>query len=184
MRSNIHFLAMSMPASARIVRAGIRRSFASRLPATATRRPSGVTLVELMLVVAILAVLAAIAVPSYQGYIDRANVAQAKGDIQAIDVAIAQYHSDHRTLPDDLGDLGKGSFIDPWGNPYQYVDLGDVNGKGKARKDHSLVPINSDYDLYSMGKDGRSVSPLTAKHSRDDVVRGRNGQFVGLASDF
>jgi general secretion pathway protein G len=80
--------------------------------------------------------------------------------------------------------VGKGSLIDPWGNPYQYVDLGDVNGKAKARKDHSLVPINSDYDLYSKGKDGRSVSPLTAQHSRDDIVRGRNGGFVGLASNF
>ncbi len=173
-----------MPESARIVRAGAGRSFGSRPPATATRQPSGFTLVELMLVVAILAVLAAIALPSYQAYIDRANVAQAISDIRSIDVAIAQYYSDNRTLPDDLGDVGKGSLIDPWGNPYQYVDLGDVNGKAKARKDHSLVPINSDYDLYSKGKDGRSVSPLTAQHSRDDIVRGRNGGFVGLASNF
>jgi hypothetical protein len=35
-----------------------------------------------------------------------------------------------------------------------------------------------------MGKDGQSVPPLTAAVSRDDVVRGRNGAFVGLGSDF
>ena len=45
-------------------------------------------------------------------------------------------------------------------------------------------PKNSDFDLYSMGKDGASVGPLTAKASRDDVVRASDGRFVGLASDF
>jgi general secretion pathway protein G len=35
-----------------------------------------------------------------------------------------------------------------------------------------------------MGKDGASVSPLTAKASRDDIVRANNGGFIGLAEDF
>ena len=52
------------------------------------------------------------------------------------------------------------------------------------RKDHRLVPINSDYDLYSMGKDGRSVSPLTARHSHDDIIRANDGDYVGLAKDY
>jgi general secretion pathway protein G len=56
--------------------------------------------------------------------------------------------------------------------------------KGKIRKDHNLHPLNSEFDLYSMGADGASVSPLTAKASRDDVIWGRDGSFVGLASDF
>ena len=49
------------------------------------------------------------------------------------------------------------------------------------RKDRFLVPINSCYDLYSMGKDGQSVPPLTAKASWDDIVRANDGAFVGLA---
>ena len=75
---------------------------------------------------------------------------------------------------------------DPWGNPYQYLNLSDpkLKGKGQARKDHNLVPINSDFDLYSMGKDGASVSPLTAKASRDDIVRANNGRFIGRAKDY
>lgn len=46
------------------------------------------------------------------------------------------------------------------------------------------MPINSDYDLYSKGKDGKSQKPLTAAASRDDIVRAGNGAFVGLASDY
>jgi general secretion pathway protein G len=46
------------------------------------------------------------------------------------------------------------------------------------------VPIKSDNDLWSSGKDGKSVSPLTAKDSRDDILRANNGRFIGLASDF
>jgi len=77
--------------------------------------------------------------------------------------------------------------LDPWGNPYQYLNLSDPtikDIKGKARKDRNLVPINSDYDLYSTGKEWMSASPLTAKGSHDDIVRAGNGRFVGKASDF
>jgi general secretion pathway protein G len=59
-----------------------------------------------------------------------------------------------------------------------------MKGNGKARKDKFLVPINSDYDLYSDGQDGQSASPLTAKASQDDIVRAANGRYVGLASQF
>lgn len=52
------------------------------------------------------------------------------------------------------------------------------------RKDHNLVPLNTDYDLYSSGPDGASVGPLTAKASRDDILRANNGRFVGPASAY
>lgn len=37
---------------------------------------------------------------------------------------------------------------------------------------------------YSMGPDGRSVAPLTAKASRDDIVRANTGRCIGLAADY
>jgi general secretion pathway protein G len=52
------------------------------------------------------------------------------------------------------------------------------------RKDRFLVPINTFFDLYSMGKDGQSVSPLTAQASRDDVIWANDGAFIGRASDY
>ncbi|HEX4597888.1 MAG TPA: prepilin-type N-terminal cleavage/methylation domain-containing protein [Burkholderiaceae bacterium] len=147
-------------------------------------RVAAFTLIELLLGMAILAVLATIAVPSYSTYIDRAKVTQAQADIVQTEVAIAQYLSDHASLPPDLTVLNSVNPTDPWGNPYQYLNLGLRGATGRARKDKSLVPINSDYDLYSVGKDGQSVPALTAKVSQDDVVRGRNGAFVGLGADF
>ena len=57
-------------------------------------------------------------------------------------------------------------------------------GIGGARKDRFLVPINSDFDLYSIGKDGQSAAPLTALHSHDDVIRASDGGFYGLAKNF
>jgi general secretion pathway protein G len=47
-----------------------------------------------------------------------------------------------------------------------------------------LVPLNSDYDFYSMGKDGKSQAPFSAKASHDDLVRANDGEFVGLVSEF
>jgi general secretion pathway protein G len=59
-----------------------------------------------------------------------------------------------------------------------------VKGKGPLRKDGKLNPLNTDYDLYSVGADGLSAGPLTAMQSRDDIVRANNGAFVGLGEDY
>jgi general secretion pathway protein G len=142
------------------------------------------TLFELLLVAAILGVIAAFAIPGYGQYKEKVKITQAKTDIVIIESAIERYYADHLAFPDTLAQAGLGGMLDPWGNPYQYLNITTAKGKGQVRKDLNLVPINSDYDLYSMGKDGKSQSPLTAKASRDDIIRANNGKFVGLAADY
>ncbi|WP_425258192.1 prepilin-type cleavage/methylation domain-containing protein [Rubrivivax sp. RP6-9] len=147
-------------------------------------RMGGLTLVELALSVAVLAVLGMLAVQAYGGWRERAQVAQAQNDIIAMASVIDQQWQDTQTLPASLAAIGRGGLRDPWGNAYQYLQLGSPASTGKARKDHSLVPLNSDYDLYSRGPDGRSQPPLTAKASRDDILRANNGAFIGPASKY
>ncbi len=143
------------------------------------------TLLELLLVVAILATLAAIAVAVYLRAKDKAMIVKAIGDIAVLQKEILIYRVDgNGALPRTLDKVGRGFLRDPWGHPYQYLDLTTAKGKGKMRKDRFLVPLNSDFDLYSMGKDGKSKPPLTAKVSRDDIIRANDGAFIGLASDF
>ena len=144
----------------------------------------GFTLVELALSIAVVAVLGMLAVQGYGGWREKAQVAQAQNDIIAISSVIDQQWQDTQTLPANLAAIGRGGLRDPWGNPYQYLRLGTPASTGKARKDHSLVPLNSDYDLYSRGPDGRSQPPLTAKASRDDILRANNGAFIGPASKY
>ncbi|MCS6288292.1 MAG: prepilin-type N-terminal cleavage/methylation domain-containing protein [Nitrospira sp.] len=80
---------------------------------------------------------------------------------------------------------GGGNKTSYWFEPDSAYAAGAGNGSaGRPRKDRFLHPINSDYDLYSMGKDGESVEPLTAKKSHDDVIRANDGSFVGLAVEF
>lgn len=147
-------------------------------------RQRAFTLFELMLVVAIVSILAGIAWPGYQQYIDQARIAQAKVDIRIIESGLERYCLKNDTYPDTLSQAGIGDMRDPWGNPYRYLRITPTTKKGLLRKDRNLVPINSDYDLYSMGKDGQSRTPLTAGPSRDDIIRASNGRFVGLASDY
>ena len=145
----------------------------------------GLTLLELVVATAILAILATLAVAQYQNYQERIKQEQAIQDIRLLSVQISSYAFDHNgSFPDSLDDIGQGSYEDPWGNPYQYLNIVTTKGKGKVRKDKNLVPINSDFDLYSMGPDGNSVSPLTAQTSQDDIIRANNGQYYGLASDY
>jgi general secretion pathway protein G len=136
-----------------------------------------------MMAVTILAIIVTIAIPVVEDYRERAKLTQAKIDIQAIDSAILRYRLVTTQYPDSLSDIGV-AYSDPWDRPYQYLNIETAKGKGKLRKDHNLVPINSDYDLYSMGPDGKTASPLTAKISRDDIIRANNGDFVGVASEY
>ena len=146
----------------------------------------GFQLLELLIVLAVISVLAIVVVPSYAKYRDRVDTAAAVGDITTISEAIAQFYSDNMAYPDSLADVRMIGRKDPWGNPYQYLKIygSDVKGKGQLRKDKNLVPINTDFDLYSMGKDGDSTPPLTAKTSKDDIIRANNGKFIGVAADY
>lgn len=147
-------------------------------------RPAGFTLVEILIALAIVAILAGIGMGAYGRYREKARVAQAVADIGAIATSIKMYELEERDLPPNLDAVRAGTRLDPWGRPYQYFDLGSRKGNGMARKDKKLAPLNSDFDLYSLGKDGQSKPPLVTPVSRDDVVRARDGKFIGLAQDF
>ncbi len=129
----------------------------------------------------------AIEIPNLQAAIEQARLARAVSEIHTLEDDIALYQSVYGQLPDDLSDLMKikcEAPLDPWHSPYQYLNHATMKGNGQARKDRFLVPLNSDYDLYSMGKDGQSVPPITAKASQDDIIRAGNGDYDGLASQF
>lgn len=122
------------------------------------QKVSGFTLIEVMVVVVILGILAAVVVPKVMSRPDEARVVRAEQDIRALEAALKLYRLDNFTYPDtDQGllalvekpaDLPSGakwqdSYIDnlpkdPWGNDYQYLQPGS----------------NGDYDLYSLGADG------------------------------
>jgi general secretion pathway protein G len=150
------------------------------------RPASGFTLTELMLAVVLAAILVSIAVPMYSNYRYKAQVSQATVDIGMLQYMIDSYYTNHNSYPATLGDLGidPAAAIDPWGFPYQYLDHALLKGKGSIRRDKSLNPLNTDYDLYSVGADGQSKPQITQKESLDDVIRAGNGSYVGLASQF
>lgn len=161
----------------------------------------GFTLVEVLIVVLLVGTLAAIGVPIYFDALDRARVARAIGDIAAVEEEIRLFWFDNARFPSSLAEVNRSQMLDPYGNPYEYLNIanagqgggggsgrggaqGGGGAPGAARKDRFLVPLNSDFDLYSMGKDGESVAPLTAPASQDDVVRANDGGYIGLASEY
>ena len=111
------------------------------------QRPSGFTVVELLVVVAIIGTIAAIGVPAYLIAIERATIGAAITEIYGLQKEIAIFQINVGKLPDTLEELGRTSILDPWGNPYRYLNFATVQGKGKMRKDRFLVPINSSYDI-------------------------------------
>jgi general secretion pathway protein G len=137
----------------------------------------------MILVLMIFGTLLAIVQPSLRGWIDQAKLARAITDIEAIQADLAGWEYLDGELPETLAEIDRGSTLDPWGNPYRYLRF-EGAASGDMRKDRFLVPINSTYDLYSMGKDGETDAPLTSSPGKDDVVRANDGAFIGLASKF
>jgi len=147
-------------------------------------RSLGLTVIELMIVLMIMATLASLGVPLYANALDNARVAKAVADIRVIEREVLVFQLYNGRFPNTLADVQRGNFLDPYGNPYEYLNIALVKGKGQVRKDKNVVPLNSDFDLYSKGKDGATFPPLTAKASYDDIVRANNGGFVGLANEY
>jgi len=142
----------------------------------------GFTLIEILLVTLIIGILASMSAPMFGRALERARIAKAIGDVDAIGMDLIAFELTEGRFPASLEEIDRDHLLDPWGNPYEYLPIrGSSGGKGKFRKDRFLVPINSDFDLYSMGPDGKSASPLTASMSRDDIIRANDGGYVGVA---
>lgn len=142
---------------------------------------AGFTLVELIIVTAIIGVLASMAMPAFSEYMTKAKNAKCIGDMSTLDRDIQSYYIDKNAYPDTLTDVNRTGMKDPWGTDYQYARIADP---ADALEGTLGLPLNAgyDYDLYSKGPNattGASVAydPLT---SYDDIVRANGSSFFGL----
>ena len=147
------------------------------------KRYRGFTLIELMIVVAIIGIIGAIATVTFQSFAEKARIKKAVSEISSIQVKIKGYEAYNGSLPNSLSDLDNFNLSDPWGNAYRYSNFAIVPSN-LWRKDKNLHPLNIDYDLWSIGKDGKTHKNLTAAVSYDDIVRANDGAYIGLAKEY
>src|SRR4029077_8749122 len=83
----------------------------------------GFTLIEVMVVIAIIGILVGIALPRYQDMREKARVNQAIQDIRAINTMLHRYMRDNVMPPANLNSVGQANKLDPWGRPYQYLQI-------------------------------------------------------------
>ena len=142
-------------------------AFPSIRSASRLRSHRGFTLIEILVVVVIIAILAAVVVPNVLSRIGDAKAGAATSDIKTLDDAIDQYHLDTGTLPPNLDALisnpGDQKWHDPylkgqtttpmdqWNHPYIYKVPGD-NGREYdiSSQGDGTHPINS-WDLKGTG---------------------------------
>jgi len=149
-------------------------------------RSKGFGLLDMVVTLAIAAILITIAIPAYNGFVNRAHESRAIGDIGSISIAIERYRLNNGDrMPADLSDLNADIPLDPWGRPYEYLDIVSADPDTvESRRDGNLNSLNTDFDLYSMGADGATQLPLSELVSDDDIVRARDGSYIGLGENF
>lgn len=126
----------------------------------------------------------AIGIPVVEQYIEKARIVEAVVEIGDMSKKLKEIERTTGVLPNTLADAGLAGKSDRWGRPYAYLNLRTMFGGGLPRRDKSLRPLNSDFDLYSVGRDGVTHASLLNAKSRDDIVRARDGSFVGTAQEF
>lgn len=106
------------------------KRFSSRLQQI-LRKNEGFTLIELMIVIAIIAIIGGFAVSKFTGAVDKTKITAVKADFGTFETALDAYYLNHNTYPSTEEGLQKLSaegliknkkdtLLDPWNNPYQY----------------------------------------------------------------
>jgi len=124
-------------------------------------RQTGFSLLELMVVLVLLGIMAAIAVPTYLGRADAARIQKVTADFSTIATALSLYKLDTSTLPtteQGLGALQKRPVLDPVPSSYKsdgYINAVPLDPWGKSYL--YLNPgVERQFDLYTLGADGKS----------------------------
>ncbi|HEX4025140.1 MAG TPA: type II secretion system major pseudopilin GspG [Steroidobacteraceae bacterium] len=120
----------------------------------------GFTLIEIMVVVIIIGLLAAVVVPQVMGNVDKARVTKTKSDIRTIETALTMYKLDNFTYP--TAEEGLKALVekpnDPnvqnW-RPGGYLQHLNKDGWGRDYQYQIPGTHGTDYDLYSLGADGQ-----------------------------
>lgn len=107
---------------------------------------SGFTLIEMMIVVAIIAVLTAVAIPKFNESLALTNTTRVQADLQSLDTAIAMYRLQNGKLPNDLSDLD------------EYIDVDNVEAPSGDIYIDGVLTSNSGDEEYTLTTDKQNAS--------------------------
>jgi type II secretion system protein G len=112
-------------------------------------RQRGFTLVELMVVVAIIALIASIVIPNYVHARAQASVVDSIANMKQIAVALESYYADNQCYPGSSGCAASGATVNPnlfGGSPNNYLNITPVNDMG--RQPYNYSDLRTDPDSY------------------------------------
>lgn len=154
--------------------AGVDNSYLNRAHHVA-RNYRGFTLVELLMVIALIGILATLALVNISEFRNSARISRCVGELRGLEKDIISFATEKGDYPNDLVVLGSSVTTDPWGRPYVY---------NKTVSRTFIELLNSDFDLYSVGIDGATAAESSDPDALDDIIRANDGAFCGISKKF
>lgn len=138
----------------------------------------GFTLVELLMVIALIGILATLAIVNITEFKNSARISRCAGELRGLEKDIISFATEKGDYPTDLTVLASSIVSDPWGRPYVYKKTADMLRTWIGE------PLNSDFDLYSIGIDHLTADEITDADALDDIIRANDGAFCGSSKKF
>jgi len=139
-------------------------------------------------VLAILGVIAALAVPQYRSALETSRYAKAKQELKLISIAIEAFRVSHGRLPLTLYEIGYGGRRDPWGTPYCYINYAAGTGDGLAWAvdsglvDPAALPNSYSDSTWDAAAPGGETSAGGAGSDPGTLLAGGSGGTSGTGS--
>ena len=134
-------------------------------PHDAVRGLAGFSIIEILIVIAIIGILLSIASPAYENYINKRDFASTTQNLLAIQTAIDRFYIENNRFPESLQEIDLDHLTDAWDKPFYYLNMATYNKKTSDYK--SEKPSKESHEHCPRQKNVKYLPRMETQRAKD-----------------